>query len=52
MPGCNLQLGEVMEVEFSTAAGSVHVSGVVRNRTGSRFGVEFNGLEVELAAHH
>ena len=50
--GVNLEPGELMEVEFRTGAGSVHVSGVVRNRYGSRFGVEFNELQVDLNRPH
>ena len=46
--GINLELGELIEVEFRSDAGNVHVSGVVRNRNGSRFGVEFSDLQVDL----
>jgi hypothetical protein len=46
--GVNLQPGELIEVEFRSEVGSVHVSGVVRNRSGSRFGVEFSDLQVDL----
>lgn len=38
--GVNLQPGERMEVEFQTS-GSLHVMGVVRNRSGFCFGLEF-----------
>jgi len=38
--GVNLQPGELMEVEFQTS-GSLHVTGVVRNRSGFCFGLEF-----------
>ena len=38
--GVNLQPGELMEVEFQTP-GKLHVTGVVRNRSGFCFGLEF-----------
>ncbi|MGA9390894.1 MAG: PilZ domain-containing protein [Candidatus Sulfotelmatobacter sp.] len=38
--GVNLQPGELMEVEFQTS-GNLHVTGVVRNRSGFCFGLEF-----------
>ena len=38
--GVNLQPGDLMEVEFQTS-GRVRVVGVVRNRSGYCFGLEF-----------
>ncbi|MGA6981059.1 MAG: PilZ domain-containing protein [Candidatus Sulfotelmatobacter sp.] len=44
--GLNLQLGELVEVEFQVAD-KTRVGGVVRNRTGFCFGVEFRVLLAE-----
>jgi len=46
--GVNLQPGETMEVEFRTSAGTIHMSGVVRNRSGYCFGLEFSDMRVEI----
>ncbi len=46
--GVNLQPGEMMEVEFRTGGRTIRVAGLVRNRSGFCFGVEFCGLRVEL----
>ena len=46
--GVNLQPGEVMEVEFRTEGKTVRVAGVVRNREGFCFGLEFCALRIEL----
>jgi len=43
--GVPLRLGDVMEVEFRTA-GAVRVAGIVRNRSGYCFGLEFLRLMV------
>jgi len=48
--GVNLQPGEVMEVEFRTAGGTIHLAGVVRNRTGFCFGLEFCSLRIEVGS--
>jgi hypothetical protein len=44
--GVNLQPGELMEVEFQTS-GRVHVAGIVRNRSGFCFGLEFCEVRTE-----
>ncbi|MGA2948111.1 MAG: PilZ domain-containing protein [Candidatus Sulfotelmatobacter sp.] len=44
--GVNLQPGELMEVEFQTS-GRVHVAGIVRNRSGFCFGLEFCAVRTE-----
>jgi PilZ domain len=46
--GVNLEPGEVMEVEFRTEGKTVRVAGVVRNREGFCFGLEFCALRIEL----
>jgi len=46
--GVNLEPGEVMEVEFRTEAKTLRVAGVVRNRAGFCFGLEFCALRMEL----
>jgi hypothetical protein len=46
--GVNLHPGELMEVEFRTAGGTIHIAGIVRNRSGFCFGLEFSGLRIEL----
>jgi hypothetical protein len=48
--GVNLQPGEMMEVEFRTGGRTIRIAGLVRNRSGFCFGVEFCGLRVELEA--
>jgi PilZ domain len=47
--GVNLQCGELMEVQFQTTGRTIRVVGMVRNRSGFCFGLEFRGLRVE---HH
>jgi hypothetical protein len=47
--GVNLRPGEFMEVEFRAPGRTIRVAGVVRNRTGFCFGLEFSGMRVELA---
>jgi hypothetical protein len=44
--GVNLQPGELMEVEFQTS-GRVQIAGVVRNRSGFCFGLEFCEVRTE-----
>ncbi len=44
--GVNLQPGEVMEVEFQTS-GRLQIAGVVRNRSGFCFGLEFCEVQTE-----
>src|ERR1700677_764328 len=44
--GLNLQLGEALDVEFQIA-GKIRVGGVIRNRSGFCFGVEFRALLTE-----
>jgi hypothetical protein len=46
--GVNLQPGELMEVEFRTTGKTIRVAGIVRNRSGFCFGLEFCALRVEL----
>lgn len=45
--GVNLQPGELMEVEFRTADKTIRVAGIVCNRSGFCFGLEFYGLRIE-----
>ncbi|MGA8761907.1 MAG: PilZ domain-containing protein [Candidatus Sulfotelmatobacter sp.] len=45
--GVDLHPGDVMEVEFQTPGG-MRVAGVVRNRSGFCFGLEFSSMEAEL----
>ncbi len=45
--GVNRQPGEEMEVEFQTP-GAIRVSGIVRNRSGFCFGLEFSAVWTEL----
>jgi len=46
--GVNLQPGELMEVEFRTGDRTLRVAGIIRNRSGFCFGLEFCGLRIEL----
>ena len=46
--GVNLQHGELMEVEFRTTGRTIRVAGIVRNRSGFCFGLEFCALRIEL----
>jgi len=46
--GVNLEPGDVMEVEFRTDVGTIHIAGIVRNRSGFCFGIEFSDLHVDL----
>jgi PilZ domain len=46
--GVNLQPGELMEVEFRTTGKTIRIAGIVRNRSGFCFGLEFRGLWIEL----
>jgi hypothetical protein len=45
--GVNRRLGEEMEVEFQTPGG-IRISGIVRNRSGFCFGLEFFAVWTEL----
>jgi hypothetical protein len=47
--GVNLQPGDLMEVEFQTPR-RIRVAGVVRNRSGFCFGLEFRALWAEPEA--
>jgi hypothetical protein len=49
--GVPLRPGDVMEVEFRTA-GAVRIAGVVRNRSGYCFGLEFLRLLVGESSSH
>src|SRR5580658_3652561 len=44
--GVNLQPGDLMEVEFQTM-GRIRIAGVVRNRSGFCFGLEFRAVRTE-----
>jgi PilZ domain len=44
--GVNLQPGEMMEVQFRTS-GRVRVAGIIRNRSGFCFGLEFCAVHTE-----
>jgi hypothetical protein len=44
--GVNLQPGEMMEVQFQTS-GKVRVAGIIRNRSGFCFGLEFCAVHTE-----
>ena len=46
--GVKLQPGELMEVEFRAQGGTIRVAGIVRNRSGFYFGLEFCALWIEL----
>ena len=46
--GVNLQPGELMEVEFRTTGRTIRVAGIVRDRSGFCFGLEFCALRIEL----
>ena len=46
--GVNLQPGELMEVEFRTTGRTIRVAGIVCNRSGFCFGLEFYSLRIEL----
>jgi|ERR1035438_2419605 hypothetical protein len=46
--GVNLQPGELMEVEFRTTGRTIRIAGIVRNRSGFCFGLEFCALRIEL----
>jgi len=45
--GVNLQHGELMEVEFRTTGRTIRVAGIVRNRSGFCFGLEFCAMRIE-----
>lgn len=46
--GVNRQPGEEMEIEFETSGGAtVRVAGIVRNRTGFCFGIEFSAVRTK-----
>jgi hypothetical protein len=47
--GVDLQLGDLMEVEFQTM-GRIRIAGVVRNRSGFCFGLEFRAVRTESEA--
>jgi hypothetical protein len=47
--GVNLQPGDLMEVEFQTM-GRIRIAGVVRNRSGFCFGLEFRAVQTEPEA--
>ena len=44
--GVNLQPGEMMEVQFRTS-GRVRIAGIIRNRSGFCFGLEFCAVHME-----
>jgi hypothetical protein len=46
--GVNLQPGDLMEVEFRTTGRKIHVAGIVCNRSGFCFGLQFCALRIEL----
>lgn len=46
--GVNLQPGEQMEVEFRAPGRTIRVTGIVCNRFGFCFGLEFCALRIEL----
>ena len=46
--GVNLQPGELMEVEFRTTGRTIRVAGIVCNRSGFCFGLEFCALRIEV----
>jgi hypothetical protein len=46
--GVNLEPGELMEVEFRITGKTIRVAGIVRNRSGFCFGLEFCTLRIEL----
>ena len=46
--GVNLRPGELMEVEFRTLEGTIRIAGIVRDRSGYCFGLEFSNLRVEF----
>jgi len=45
--GVNLQPGELMEVEFRATGRTIRIAGIVRNRSGFCFGLEFYALRIE-----
>jgi PilZ domain-containing protein len=45
--GVNLLPGELMEVQFRTTGKTIRVAGIVRNRSGFCFGLEFCALRIE-----
>jgi hypothetical protein len=47
--GVNLQPGDLMEIEFQTM-GKIRIAGVVRNRSGFCFGLEFRAVRTESEA--
>ena len=46
--GVNLHPGEEMEVEFRAPDRTIRIAGIVCNRSGFCFGLEFSALRVEL----
>jgi hypothetical protein len=46
--GVNLQPGERMEVEFRAPGRTIHIAGIVCNRSVFCFGLEFCGLRIDL----
>jgi hypothetical protein len=46
--GVNRQPGEEMEIEFETSGGArIRIAGIVRNRTGFCFGIEFSAVRAK-----
>jgi hypothetical protein len=46
--GVNLQPGELMEVEFRTPGKTIRIAGIVRDRSGFCFGVEYCSVRIEI----
>ena len=46
--GVNLRPGELVEVEFRAPGRTIRVAGIVCNRSGFCFGLEFCALRIEL----
>jgi|ERR1700677_2593427 hypothetical protein len=45
--GVIMQPGELMEVRFRTTGRTIRIAGVVRNRSGFCYGLEFCGIRIE-----
>lgn len=46
--GVNLQPGELMEVEFRATGRTIHIEGVVCNRSGFCFGLAFCEMRIDV----
>jgi hypothetical protein len=46
--GVNLDPGDLMEVEFRTKGRTICICGIIRNRSGFCFGLEFCALKLEV----